>query len=608
MGGLHIEMAMFAVLGEWLDGSGWAFVMTSANVTTEGRALGLQKGSHTSRSLLAHQVTAAALSILLRNSYREYYSTTTDVEKLQMEDWCEKMACDHPQFHYWYEVMKLELLYLQFLKSQREQQFVPYLESLGKIIPWMFALDHYHYARWMTVHVADLVNLKHTSPDTHIQFLNGNFVAQKTSNRFSALTHDQVHEQLNAMVKGDGGVIGITENEAALLRWMVDGPETARLLNEYNEKHSRIKNENGRHHEQIPSIQKNFLAHVKNVIEVIDGLGNPFSDTSIDLYTLDNKIIMPDNVIDAIRTAEDIGQTQYHKFANERIKDNTTAFNDSIHTNNLHLFNCNSRKISTKSKSKIVNLQNDVFSRMYISCQSRDSNMDTFFAHENHAWPPSLATNSIMHQTTKSDLLPCLKLLIPQQKDVPNVQVKLIDGAALVHTLDPKRVTTTVKTFRDYCQLVFLPYLGHMLQGVERIDIVWDVYKADSLKTQTRKNRGDGNQLVVAANTNIPGNWTNFLRVDTNKTALFQLLANAVKEFTCPEGKQLISTHGKYAVLSPMADLTNLCCDHEEADTRLLFHASITFGSLWVYQTDDTCNRHRYCGSRNSYVECITEY
>ena len=81
-----------------------------------------------------------------------------------------------------------------FLRSQREQHFVSYVESLGKIIPWMFALDHYHYARWMTVHVRDLLTLENTCPTTHEQFLNGNFVTQKTSHKFSALAHDQVHE------------------------------------------------------------------------------------------------------------------------------------------------------------------------------------------------------------------------------------------------------------------------------------------------------------------------------------------------------------------------------------------------------------------------------
>ena len=110
------------------------------------------------------------------------------------------------------------------------------MESFGKIIPWMFALDHNHYARWMTVHVRDLLTLEVNSHSTHAEFLKGNFVTQKTAHKFSALAHDQVHEQLNAMVKGDGGVIGVTEKEATLTRWMVAGPETARLLTEYGEK------------------------------------------------------------------------------------------------------------------------------------------------------------------------------------------------------------------------------------------------------------------------------------------------------------------------------------------------------------------------------------
>ena len=101
----------------------------------------------------------------------------------------------------------------------------------------MFALDHYHYARWMTVHVRDLLNLQNTCQAIYAQFLSGNFVTQKSNHKFSALAHDQVHEQLNAMVKGDDGVIGITENEAALKRWMVAGPETTILLNEYDDKH-----------------------------------------------------------------------------------------------------------------------------------------------------------------------------------------------------------------------------------------------------------------------------------------------------------------------------------------------------------------------------------
>ena len=67
------------------------------------------------------------------------------------------MTSTRPQFHYWHNVLQLELLFLQFLKSQRDSKFDMYAESLSNIIPWMFALDHYRYSRWMTIHVKNLL-------------------------------------------------------------------------------------------------------------------------------------------------------------------------------------------------------------------------------------------------------------------------------------------------------------------------------------------------------------------------------------------------------------------------------------------------------------------
>ena len=559
MGGLHIEMALLKVIGDWLDGSGWTYMMTSANVTTEGRAASLQKGSHTSRGQWAHQITAAALFILLHRSYGEYQQNTPEDEQLCFDLWCNEMASMHPQFDYWFKVWQLERLLLQFLRSQRQPNFASYLDSLGKIIPWMFALDHFHYSRWMAIHVKDLLALENNSPATYAEFLKGNFVTQKCTHKFSALAHDQVHEQLNAMVKGDGGAIGITENEAALTRWMVAGPETARLLIEYDEKHS-MKKDTDRHHEQIPSVQKAFILQVKNVTDVMEELGNPFADTGTDLYTLDTKRIMPDSVVNTIKSAENIGKTKYQKFVAERINGDSTTFNETIHKNNLPLFNSSSEKKPAKSATKISNLCDDVnlFSRMYISCQARDSDMDAFFMHENHAWPPSLASNRIMHQSTKSDLMECLESLAPKPESTPNVDVKIVDGAALVHALDPKKSKETVKTFQNYSQLVFLPCLERMLQDVARLDVVWDIYKEDSLKSQTRQNRGTGNHIRVANNTKIPANWKNFLLSDSNKESLFQLLADAVQEFQSPQGNK--SSQQKVRVLFHLPLLTSQTC------------------------------------------------
>ena len=72
-----------------------------------------------------------------------------------------------------------------------------YLEALGSIIPWMFAMDHFHYARWLSVHVRDLMQLEVECPTVWNELLNEHFVTQKSSHKFSMMAHDHIHEQLN---------------------------------------------------------------------------------------------------------------------------------------------------------------------------------------------------------------------------------------------------------------------------------------------------------------------------------------------------------------------------------------------------------------------------
>ena len=327
MGGLHIEMSLLKVLGDWLDGSGWVAIMAATNVTTEGRADALLSGSHTSRSQWAHQVTAAALFFLQNEAFTAYKEdlVAEHLEAKSFDEWCADMKIHHPQFLYWSQVLKLEILFLQFMRSQREGNFLMYVEALGSIIPWMFAMDHFHYARWLSVHVRDLVQLEHECPKVWEEFRRGLFVTQKTSHKFSMMAHDQIHEQLNAVLKGDGGIIGITENESALRRWMIAGPETARIISELRVKQSKCD-----HHEQTTSTQNRFASNVQSVIDAFNEMGNPFTETSSDLFAIDTKIIMADQVVQSIKEAEGLGRKQYEAFVDERMVKMTKPIHETI--------------------------------------------------------------------------------------------------------------------------------------------------------------------------------------------------------------------------------------------------------------------------------------
>ena len=70
--------------------------------------------------------------------------------------------------------------------------------------------------------------------EKHLVFLTeclqGKFAIHKISNKFSAIAIDQCHEKNIAIVKKYGGAVGLTSNPGALRRWMVAGPELARMI------------------------------------------------------------------------------------------------------------------------------------------------------------------------------------------------------------------------------------------------------------------------------------------------------------------------------------------------------------------------------------------
>ena len=98
------------------------------------------------------------------------------------------------------------------------------------------------------------------------------------------------------------------------------------------------------------------------------------------------------------------------------------------------------------------------------------------------------------------------------------------------------------KTFCDYAVDVFMPFIDYQLRDCQRLDIVWDVYRENSLKKGTRDKRGTGVRRKVTENTQIPTNWQGFLRVDENKTELYGFLAEQVTNGLSYPGKTIYCT------------------------------------------------------------------
>ena len=571
LGGLHIEMCSLKLIGDWLEDSGWVEALVQAKVSSPGTADSFVKVSHITRTRRAHQVTASSLHILLKRAYNQYKEgLAPDQEPNDFNDWCVQRKNNCPQFLFWYTALQLQLLVFTYIRSLREANFPLYVDCLTKLAPWCFALDHTNYARWLPVHVRDMASLGETHPDVATEFGDGKFTVQKTCRVFSSIAIDQAHEQNNAIVKGDGGAVGLMQSPESLRRWCVAGPEMARMISEFElaMQSGRKTDKDTRHHDQTSTTQMTFAKNVKSMVEVIEEMGNPFTEDTKDLLKLDTREIADEATIIAVQQAEEIGYTQYDNYVTERLL-GQKSISDTISKNKLPLFNRPPPKAQSKEKLQVSSLRNDcaLFSRLYIACQTRDGNLDEFFKHENQAYPPSLSQHGSLRLGTKSDILSCVENCAQSQTSAPEIEVTILDGAAVVHMLMPG----ISKTFDEYAQNVFLPYIQSHLHRSSRVDIVWDVYVKNSLKSQTRSKRGKGIRRRVQGSQCIPSNWQSFLRVEGNKTELFAFLARHVVHIMTD--KQVVTTDGPNVLCMPPQDTSNLSpCNHEEADSRMMLH------------------------------------
>jgi len=125
------------VLGNWLEGSEWTSALVQVDITSAGTADSYIKVSHVTKTRHIHQVTAACIYALLKQAYDEYTS-----ESGINKQWYLSQAQQSIMFNYWFKRFSLEILLLLYVRSIREGTFQLYIESLAKITPWMFALDH----------------------------------------------------------------------------------------------------------------------------------------------------------------------------------------------------------------------------------------------------------------------------------------------------------------------------------------------------------------------------------------------------------------------------------------------------------------------------------
>lgn len=573
MGALHIEDKVQLMVGKLIRGSGWEWALSKAEVFTSGRASSTLDDHHIKRTRYAHQVSVVALSLLKQEAYAIYSSEVQGLPQ-PFELWNRNQVEGIPMFKYWSEVIELELLLCRFVRSLREGDFDLYVQVLDELCPWFFVFDHTNYARWLPVHVKDLVELPEKHPEVYREFKDGNFVVQRSCHKFSLIAKDQSHEQSNKKLQaGGGGLSDMYDDPDSIALYMLAGPDTVRLLEEFESVQS-LADSSVAHHEESPSLQYRFIKDVTNFADVLRECGNPFLETSQDLVTLDSHDVMEQEVVRSLNNVKETGIALHANYVQTRIDTASVPITNTIKRNGMYTF-ANPPDTRSKKDGKLgVAKKNSVLiTQLFLSLQSRpDADMSEFFRFENQREPPSLSDRGMLRSGTKSHILKCLGAPTSASAGARHVTVQVLDMAAVVHMVCPSRSAT----FRDYVPMHLIPFLNSQLTtSVERVDAVWDTYPEKSLKLQTQLRRGSGPRTQIGQNGNTPipkRDWQKYLTNTENKREFFAFCSQKLAE-TKLDDILIVTTQSESVLSNIECDLSGLLpCNHAEADSRIILH------------------------------------
>ena len=238
-----------------------------------------------------------------------------------------------------------------------------------------------------------------------------------------------------------------------------------------------------------------------------------------------------------------------------------------------------------------------LYSSLYVGCKSRQANLDDFFRHENHEYPPSISEyGKIRKPTAKSDFLKCLPTIEGTtdqasvvRHDAPLVDACIVDGPALVQMNAPK----LARTYGEYCEFELGNKVKSIANGEKRIDIVFDVYKSNSRKRETRESRGKGEgvRILIKRDTPVYRDFKQVMAIAENKTELFTLIADTLVETFKESSETVVATRLQNVVSNHEIPKINLePCKKEEADDRMFLHAkdlsSLGFRKILIVTVD----------------------
>ena len=328
-------------------------------------------------------------------------------------------------------------------------------------------------------------------------------------------------------------------------------------------------------------------------------------DSDATLKNIINKDVATPEIQESLLAAESLGLSQMRTFVDKRLcqppdSDMHLDLKAPIQKNKAKTFASLYEVVKvSKGKENTIKVDRNILQRLITAYRAgRDVNLENILQHELMTIPLSLAiTDGILHSTNKSVLA---NILTQQVEISANNAVDeassclLIDGQALVMALGKP---PGIKTFGDFAN-IFTETVFKMGAKYQRIDVVFDRYLDESIKSGTRVKRKQRHRPVRSKIENdstvpLPSDWSSFTALEENKADLAILLSTHLIKYNSTESPVIVVAGGfneSTTVTSsdPDLDVSSLQADHEEGDTRLILHCIHAHMNMIVVSVRDT--------------------
>jgi hypothetical protein len=614
-GAFHTSLCAVRCLGKTVEGSGIDESWFRSELYSEVVVNQIINGSHYNHAVEAHEITLQALTDLWLDEFfselpavRDALVSSTEnlAEAFNMEDGeARKTAIReaHQKLLIEIESMNLEmqlqdfdrrramfpmyswlrmymhqvLALLNFHRSVKQPQLLLYLSSLENLATYFFAYNRLDYAQNILEFTARTYASETTDPDLWKRLCAGEFAVTKNPIPFTSIGIDQSQEHDNKILKGEGGLRGITNKPSTLLKFCLAAPVLGHLSKETQEMFgvTLAADSNQHHHHSAPRVacqEKNVQA-LKAVLQP-HGI---FSDQNKQLHNFMTKQVLRDEAQTSILNMEARGEAAKVSFVEQRICGKVNLWDRMTRVKFLNWDDLH-KKTTLKSKTKEFQLRTttSLFSRLLVIAKS-DRNLDLQAAisqHEFHSVNHVLMRpdGTLLPCKGKSDLVKALLDACPQTKSEPvtnDNRYLIIDGMAVVQAI---MHAAKFGFCRDLGKS-FPELIDSLLQNYEGGRVVFDNYQREiSIKDDIRysKQPGHAEDLYVEDSTPI-NNVKKFLSSKTTKDRLTLYLAQKVI-FFC---KKPVVTVTREDVLTNVPEYhpTTGISSQEEADTLMVPHA-----------------------------------